>query len=134
MIIVERIRADTHIRQIPGQADTLKLRIERPLGHAIVCQGIQDICRDLFTAGEIYGPDLTAVYAVSEQQDLKIRAFRVFVHTAFRQADRGICLDINFNVSHKASYKTRRQGCPRRPYTVILRLFPAPLYAYGVSP
>ena len=66
--------------QPPGQAHALKLRVERPLAHALVGQRVDHLGRDLFPLGQIHDLYLAAVRAVAQQQDVKVGAFHVAVH------------------------------------------------------
>ena len=115
MIIMGRIKADAFIRQIPGKAYALELCIVRPFRYSFVCQGIQDFLRNLLPTGKVDRAHRRPVHTVSEQKDLKIRTFRIFVYAALFQADGGICLDINFYILHDASYKTGRRSCLHHP-------------------
>ena len=115
MAIGKRIEAKSHIRQIPGQADSFKLCIERPFRHLIVCQCIKDILRQFFSAGQVNRRYLPAVYAVSEQKDLKVRTFRIFVYAALRQAHRRERLNINFKILHFISSNKNKGGRGKTP-------------------
>ena len=100
MAVMKRFKANADVGQIPRKADTFKLRVERPFCNGIIRQRVKYIRRDRFTTGKVYDADRAAVNTVSEEQDLEVRAFRVFVNTAFRQAHRRIRLYINFKISH----------------------------------
>ncbi|OPZ72385.1 MAG: hypothetical protein BWY83_00682 [bacterium ADurb.Bin478] len=64
------------------QTNPLKRRIERPLRHGLIHDGPQHFFRDLLPAGHIDDGHLAAVDRVTEQQDVKLRVFRISVHTA----------------------------------------------------
>ena len=66
--------------QPPGEAHALKLRVERPLAHVLVSQRADHCGRDWFSLGQIHDLYLSAVYAVSQQQNAKVGAFHVAVH------------------------------------------------------
>ena len=78
-----------------GKTDPLKGSVECPLGDRFVCQGFEDFFRDGIAAGKVIDGNRPAVYGYTEQQDLKLIRFRIFVDTAF--------LDIPVTVSFKVN-------------------------------
>lgn len=108
MIVMERAKTDSSIRQVPRQADALELGIVRPFDNLIIGQCIKYHRRNILSASKINCNNRRTVCAVSEKKNFKVRTFRVFIYTTLLQADRGICLNINFNVFHNASYIIRR--------------------------
>jgi hypothetical protein len=89
VVIMEGIKADAKIGKIPGQADSFKVCIESPLCHVIVCQGIDDFLRDMFSLCKVNDLHLAAIDRIAEEQDLKVRRLRVFVYAALVQVDVG---------------------------------------------
>ena len=49
-----------------GEADALKRSVESPLGHGVICEGGENVFRDLITEGQVYYLDFAAVNGVSE--------------------------------------------------------------------
>ena len=58
---------------MPGQAHPLKICIEGPFDHFIICQCSQYILRDAFSGSQVDYLHLAAVYRIAKQQDLKVR-------------------------------------------------------------
>ena len=108
MIVMEWVKTDSSIRQIPRQADALELGIVRPFDDLVIGQCIKYQRRNILSASKINRNNRRTVCAVSEKKNFKIRTFRVFIYTALLQADGGICLNINFNAFQNASYIIRR--------------------------
>lgn len=79
---MERIKADTEVGQIPGQADTFKVRIESPLCNVLIRQGVEDLRRDMFSLRKINNLYRAAIDRIAEQQDFKVGRLRIFVDAA----------------------------------------------------
>ena len=58
---------------MPGQAHPLKIRIEGPFDHFIICQCSQHILRNAFPRSQVNHLNLTAIHRIAKQQDLKVR-------------------------------------------------------------
>ena len=108
MIVMERVKTDSSIRQVPRQADALELSIVRPFDDLVIGQCIKYQRRNILSASKINRNNRRTVCAVSEKKNIKVRTFRVLIYTTLLQADGGICLNINFNAFHNASYIIRR--------------------------
>ena len=80
--------------QPAGQAHTLELSVESPLGHGRVSEGRQHFGGELLSNGEVHHPDRSAVCRVAEQQDFKIRGCGILIYTAFVERRGGKRLNI----------------------------------------
>ena len=67
------VEADSEVGEVPGEADALEVRVERPLRDLVVRQGVDDLRRDLLALREVDDLHLAAVDRVAEQQDLESR-------------------------------------------------------------
>jgi hypothetical protein len=114
---VEGVKAYAKIGKISGQADSFKVRVESPLCHFIVCQGIDDFLRDMFSLCKVNDLHLVAIDRITEQQDFKVRRLRVFVNAALVQVDVGegfyIYTDV-FQLDHLNSNR-RPKIAPKPP-------------------
>ncbi len=70
---MEGVEADSEVGEVPGEADALEVRVERPLRDLVVRQGVDDLRRDLLALREVDDLHLAAVDRVAEQQDLESR-------------------------------------------------------------
>ena len=97
---MERIKAEALVPQVSGQADALEVRIKRPLENRVIGQRVEDVIRDLFSAGEVDDLHRAAVYAVAEQDDLEGGRFGVLVDAAFAEIDVAERLQIQGQAVH----------------------------------
>ena len=83
-----------------GKADPFKGSIERPFGDRFICQGIEDFFWNSVTAGKVIDGDGAAVYGHTEQQNLKLIGFCIFVDTAFLY----VLVTVSFKVNRHFFY------------------------------
>lgn len=87
------------LRMVPSQpfrqADTFKIAVKRPFRHGFIGQGGQHFLRQRLPGRQINHPDITSIYRIAKEQDVKIRMLHVLVHTAFTQIIPRIGFDVN---------------------------------------
>ena len=74
--------------QILSQANSLELRVVGKLQHFRVRQAMNDLLRDLLAGCQIDDLYLSHVHGIAKEQDLKVRAVRIPIHTCLRKVYR----------------------------------------------
>ena len=72
-MVMEWVKTDSSIRQIPRQADALELGIVRPFDDLVIGQCIKYQRRNILSASKINRNNRRTVCAVSEKKNFKIR-------------------------------------------------------------
>ena len=85
------IEAFAEIRQVPRQAYTLKVGVERPLRYFVIGQRIQNLLRNPLPIGNVNDLHRTVVHGVSEEQDRKILRFSVTINTTLHDIHTAFC-------------------------------------------
>lgn len=79
---------------MPGKADPFKVGIEGKLQHVLIGKRGGNVCRYFFTERQIDHMDFAAVNGITEEQNLEVQVFRVFVDTALAEVGAAICFNI----------------------------------------
>ena len=119
---MEGIKAHAKIGKIPGQADSFKVCVESPLCHFIVCQGINDFLRDMFSLRKVNDLHLAAIDRITEEQNFKVRRLRVFVNAALIQIDvrEGFYIYTDVFQSDHLNSNRRPKIAPKPPAAFVL--------------
>ena len=102
------------ITEQPGEANALKIRIESALDDCFIFQCGQNMRRNFLAACEVNHRYGTAVNGITEEQNLKIRRFRISVDAAFCKVHTAEGFDIDTDCFHlRIPFRHRRQrGAP----------------------
>ena len=77
------------------ETHSFKIGIEGELQHIFIGQRGGNVCRYSFAESQIDHMDFAAVNSITEEQNLEVRVFRVFVDTALAEVGAAVCFDIN---------------------------------------
>ena len=80
--------------EMPGKTDPLKVGVEGKLQHVLIGKRGGNVCRYFFAECQIDHMDFAAVNGITEEQNLEVRVFRVFVDTALAEVGAAVCFDI----------------------------------------
>ena len=69
-----------------------------------------DVCRDFFSESQIDHMNFAAVHGVTEEENLEVRVFRVFIDTALAEVGAAVCFDINTYGFHELSPRIAVKG------------------------
>lgn len=90
--------------QIPGQADSLEIRIERPLRDERIRQGGEDVLRYFLAGSNVHHLDISVVYGVAEKENPEVWGFGVFVDAGAGEDDGAVGFYVDCERFHVYSF------------------------------
>lgn len=86
--------------KIPGQADPLKIRMERPLRDERIRQGGEDLFRYFLSGSNVHHLDISVIYGVAEEKNTEVRGFGVLVDARAGQIYGTVGFDVDGEGAH----------------------------------
>lgn len=90
--------------KIPGQADSLEIRIERPLRDERIRQGGEDVLRYFLAGSNVHHLDISVVYGVAEKENPEVWGFGVFVDAGAGEDDGAVGFYVDCERFHVYSF------------------------------
>ena len=66
IIVIKRTKTPSQITKVPGQADAFKVGVKGPFFNGIICQGIKDLFRYLFSLRKVNDMNISTIDGIAE--------------------------------------------------------------------